>query len=221
MRTAGRLAGEPLRPWVARRHRIGECPPAGAGIPAAAALAVCAVLLVPPASAILAQPQPPPLFGQEIKASFIYTVAKFVDWPETAFGAPDAPMVMAILGDEMIGDALERVVAGKSVKGHPVAVLRAASLDDLPGCHVLIVGRSEKAPLADILERLRGSSVLTVSESNRFARDGGVMKLLLDQNMVRFEVNVDAAARSRLEISSKILRLGKVVRDRKRAQGAP
>jgi uncharacterized protein DUF4154 len=56
---------------------------------------------------------------------------------------------------------------------------------------------------------------------DRFAREGGVMGLVLDQNMVRFEVNVDAAYRSSLEISSKILRLGKVVHDRKRALGAP
>ena len=210
-----------MRQWVARRHRIGESPPAGAGVPAAAALLAGIVLLVTPSSLVRAQPQPPPLFEQEIKASFIYTVAKFVDWPETAFGAPDAPMVMAILGDELIGDALRKAVDGKSVKGHPVTVMRAAGLDDLAGCHVLIVGRTERARLPEILERLRGSNVLTVSESDRFAREGGVMGLVLDQNMVRFEVNVDAASRSSLEISSKILRLGKVVRDRKRAQGAP
>lgn len=182
---------------------------------------LCVSLLVPPASLIYAQPIPPPQFEQEVKASFIYTVAKFVDWPESAFAAPAAPMVFAILGDDPVGDALERVVEGKSVKGHPVAVLRAASLDDLAGCHVLIVGRSERARLPEILARLRGSYVLTVSESDHFAREGGVMGLLIDQNMVRFEVNVDAASRSRLEISSKILRLGRVVRDRKRAQGAP
>lgn len=174
-------------------------------------------LLVLPAAVICAQPLPPPHFEQEIKASFIYTVAKFVDWPETAFGAPAAPMVIAVLGDDLIGDALERVVEGKSVKGHPVTILRAAGLEDLAGCHVLIVGRSERGRLPEILERLRGSNVLTVSESDRFAREGGVMGLLLDQNMVRFEVNVDAASRSNLEISSKILRLGRVVRDRKRA----
>jgi len=206
---------------LARRHRIGESSPAGAGVPAAAALLALGVLLVAPASVIRAQPQPPSLFEQEIKASFIYTVVKFVDWPGTAFGAPDAPMVMAILGDETIGDALQKVVDGKRVNGHPVSVLRAAGLDDLAGCHVLIVGRTERTRLPEILQRLRGSYVLTVSESDRFAREGGVMGIVLDQNMVRFEVNVDAAYRSSLEISSKILRLGKVVHDRKRALGAP
>jgi hypothetical protein len=178
-------------------------------------------LLGAPFSIISAQPEPPPLFEQDVKASFIYTVAKFVDWPESAFEAPEAPMVFAVLGDELIADALERVVEGKRVNGHPVTVRRATTLDDLAGCHVLFLGRSEGPRLRDILGRLRGLYVLTVSESERFVRDGGVLGLLLDQNMVRFEVNVDAASRSKLSISSKILRLGKVVRDRKRAQGAP
>ena len=190
-------------------------------MPAAAAFLVWTFLLAAPFSDPFAQPAPPPLFEQEVKASFIYTVAKFVEWPESAFGAPEAPMVFAILGDELIGDALERLVEGKSVHGHPVTVRRATTLDDLAGCHVLFLGRLEGQRLQDILGRLRGLYVLTVSESERFVRDGGVLGLLLDQNMVRFEVNVDAASRSRLSISSKILRLGKVVRDRKRAQGTP
>ena len=209
-----------MRPRAASRRRNGGCPPAGNGISAAGAALVCASLLGAPSGPSFAQPEAPPLFEQEVQASFIYTVAKFVDWPEEAFGAPGAPMVFAILGDDLIGDALQRVVEGKSVNGHPVTVVRAATLDDLAGCHVLFLGRSEGPRLREILDRLRGSNILTVSETERFVLHGGVMGLLLDQNMVRFEINVDAASRSRLAISSKILRLGKVVRDRKRAPGA-
>ena len=210
-----------MRPRVAPRHRKGECPPAGGGFRAAAAMVVCAALLAAPPGSSSAQPEPPPLFEQEVKASFVYTVAKFVDWPEEAFGTPAAPMVFAILGDDLIGDALERLVEGKSVQGHPVTVVRAARLDDLAGCHVLFLGRSESPRLREILRHVQGANILTVSESERFALSGGVMGLILDQNMVRFEVNVDAASRSHLAISSKILKLGKVIRDRKRAQGPP
>jgi len=182
---------------------------------------LCAALLAAPSGSPSAQPEPPPLFEQEVKASFVYTVAKFVDWPDEAFGAPAAPMVFAILGDDLLGDALQRIVEGKSVNGHPVTVVRAAGFEDLAGCHVLFLGRSESLRLREILGHLQGANILTVSEAERFALSGGVMGLILDQNMVRFEVNVDAASRSRLEISSKILRLGKVIRDRKRGLGTP
>lgn len=211
-----------MGPRAARRRRKGECPPqAGGGIPAAAAVLVCVSVLAASPGSSFAQPGPHPSFEQDVKASFIYTVAKFVDWPENSFGGPAAPMVFAILGDDPIEEALLRAVEGKRVGGHPVAVVKAETLDDLALCHVLFVGRSEAPRLREVLGRLRGSTTLTVSEADRFAQHGGVMGLRLDQNMIRFEVNVDAAERSRLAISSKILKLGKVVRDRKRAQGAP
>ena len=98
---------------MASRHRIGESLPAGAGVPAAAALLALVVLLVAPASVIRAQSQPPSPFEQEIKASFIYTVVKFVDWPGTAFGASDAPMVMAILGTSRSGTRSRRWSTGR------------------------------------------------------------------------------------------------------------
>ncbi len=55
----------------------------------------------------------------------------------------------------------------------------------------------------------------------RFAEDGGVMGLRLEENMIRFEVNIDAAERAHLSISSKILKLGKVIHERRRALRAP
>ena len=80
-----------------------------------------------------------------------------------------------------------------------------------------MIDRSLKAVIA----RLRNSSVLTVGEFERFAQRGGVLRLRLDQNMVRFEVNVDAAERAHLQISSKILKLGTIVRERRRGVGSP
>ena len=168
-----------------------------------------------------AQSGPPPEFEPEVKASFVYTVAKFVDWPDGSFEHPGAPLVFEVLGDDPLEQALERAVRGKSVNGHPVEVIRAGGGDGLSPCHVLYVGRSEAGRLREVLERVRGGAVLTVGEPARFAEDGGVMGLRLEENMIRFEVNVDAAERAHLSISSKILKLGKVVREHARATGSP
>jgi uncharacterized protein DUF4154 len=212
-----------MRPRAARRRLRSEC--AGrrpALIPPplrAATLLVLAWIAV--AGAPRAQPGPPPSFEHEVEASFVYTVAKFVDWPAGTFNAPGDPLVFAILGDDPIEEPLQRTVAGKSVGGHPVQVIRVKGEGDLLPCHVLFVGRSESARVDEVIARLGNSSVLTVGEFDRFAQRGGVLRLLLDQNMVRFEVNVDAAARAHLQISSKILKLGTIVRDRRRGVGSP
>ena len=168
-----------------------------------------------------AQDGPPPSFEHEVKASFVYTVARFIEWPEAAFFGPGAPFVFVVLGDEAFQESLVHTVEGKSVGGHPVEVVGVKDPKDLVACQVLFVGRSESARVDDLVERLRGASVLTVSEAERFAQSGGVLRLGLEENMVRFEINVDAAERAHLQISSKILKLGKVVRDRKHALGAP
>jgi uncharacterized protein DUF4154 len=184
---------------------------------AAAALLLASVAL---SGSPLAQPGPPPSFEHEVKASFVYTVAKFVDWPAESFPDPSSPLVFAILGEDPIEESLQHLVAGKSVGGHPVRVTHLADGDEPVGCHVLYVGRSEASRLEEVLARVRHATVLTVGEFDRFAQRGGVLRLRLQDNMVRFEVNIDAAERSRLQISSKILKLGTIVRDRKRGAGA-
>ncbi len=203
-----------MRPQAARRRPGPIRAPDRA---AAACLVLCAALT----GTSRAQNAPPANFEHEVKASFVYTVAKFVDWPPEAFVDPGAPFVFVVLGDDPFEDSLVHTVAGKTVGGHPVEVVGVKDAKDLVACHVLFVGRSEASRVSEVLARLRGASVLTVSDSERFAQSGGVMRLALDQNMVRFEVNVDAAERAHLQISSKILKLGKVVRDRKHVLGAP
>lgn len=171
--------------------------------------------------ALLAQGSPPPSFEHEVEASFVYTVSKFVDWPAQAFHEPSSPLVIVVLGDDPVEASLARAVAGKTVDGHPIEVIRVADEDRLVPCHVLFIGRTEAARVDDVIARLEGSSVLTVGDFDRFAQRGGILKLSLDQAMVRFEVNVDAAERAGLQISSKILKLGKVVHDHRRVLRAP
>jgi hypothetical protein len=212
-----------MRPRTAHRRRRNEFDgrrPAsvqGSGRVGTSLLLAWAVQIGAPG----AQSVPPPSFEHEVKASFVYTVARFVDWPAEAFGEPGAPLVFGILGDDPIEEPLQRTVAGKSVGGHPVEVIRVKEGEDPVPCHILFVGRSEAAHVDEVIARFRNSSVLTVGEFERFAQRGGVLRLRLDQNMVRFEVNVDAAERAHLQISSKILKLGTIVRDRKRGAGSP
>jgi len=202
-----------MRPQAARR-RPGPIRAPGR---AAACLVLCAALIGAPR----AQNTPPANFEHEVKASFVYTVAKFVDWPPEAFVDPAAPFVFVVLGDDQFEDSLVHTVAGKTVSGHPVEVVGVKDAKDLVACHVLYLGRSEAPHVDDVLKRLHGASVLTVSDFDHFAQSGGVMRLALDENMVRFEINVDAAERAHLQISSKILKLGRLVRDRKHVLGAP
>jgi hypothetical protein len=148
-----------------------------------------------------------------IKAAFLYNFTLYTEWPSTAFEKADSPIVLAIAGEDPFGKELDAAVRGKTVRGRPIELRRFGSASEVVSCHVLYLSASEAKQLPQVLKRFPDTKPLTVAETEDFCRAGGVIRFFVDQNKVRFEVNTDAAARSRLKISSKLLHLARIVRD--------
>jgi hypothetical protein len=149
-----------------------------------------------------------------IKAGFIYNFAKFVDWPSTSFSQPDAPIVIGVLGTDPFGNVLDRIVADKKIGSRGFIVRRykwGKDLKDLRDCQILFVSASEKAHTDEIVEFVKWLPILTIGETPGFAERGGVIRFTLEDNRVRFEVNVDAAHKANLNISSRLLTLAKII----------
>jgi hypothetical protein len=161
----------------------------------------------------LAGAQTPALTENQIKAGFLLNFAKFVEWPADAFADPTSPLVLGIVGGDLIGDLLLQAASGKTVNGRAVVLKRFKDDQNLTGCNILFVGASEEKRISQILEKLKGSSVLTVGESDGFAQVGGVINFFIDHNKVRLEINLDAATRARLRISAKVIAVGRLVTD--------
>jgi hypothetical protein len=147
-----------------------------------------------------------------VKAAFLYNFARFVEWPGQALGNGGSPLLVGVMGDDPFGSSIDQVVAGKNVNGHPIAVNRLRWGQDLRQCHILFISSSEARRLPQILASLRGASVLTVADMERFDQQGGVVRFFIEDGKVRFEINVDAADQAGLKISSKLLALAKIVR---------
>ncbi len=146
----------------------------------------------------------------EIKAAFLYNFAKFVDWPVESFRDDSSNLTLGILGVDPFGSALD-TIKDKTVKGRKVMIKRSKNMEDLKGCHILFVSASEKGNLKQILNALRDSNVLTVSEIERFANRGGIINFIRVDNKIQFEINLEAAQRNKLKISSQLLRLARIV----------
>jgi hypothetical protein len=153
---------------------------------------------------------------RELKAAFLYNFAKFVDWPPEAFPEPASPVTLCILGDDAVGESLEAVVKGETLNDRRLVVRRPRDAQQARGCHVLFVGAAEKGRTSELLAALRGVSVLTVGDGGDFLKSGGMIRFFLEQNRVRFDINLDAAERSRLSLSSKLLRLARAVNPQRR-----
>jgi hypothetical protein len=146
----------------------------------------------------------------QVKAAFLYNFAKFVEWPAGA--GVDAPLVIGVLGKDPFGSQIDRAVEGKTVNGRRLMIKRFSSLEAYEYCHILFVSSSERSNLPQIIAAVRNSSVLTVSETERFAHIGGIINFVTIENRIRFEINQAAAERAGLKISSKLLSLARVVR---------
>ena len=148
----------------------------------------------------------------QLKAALLLNLAKFVEWPESAFDAARAPIVFGILGDQRVGFHLQRMAVGERVQGRGIVIRYKRFGDDLRGCHVLFVGASERHHTAQILaSRLQAVNVLTVSEIDGFADAGGAIEIVMEEDRARFVVNLHAATQSKLHLSAKLLALAQVV----------
>jgi hypothetical protein len=146
-----------------------------------------------------------------IKAAFLYNFLKFVEWPTDVLPEGARTISICVIGEDPFGDALDSL-KGKSVQDKSVEIKRVQALQDLKACHLLFISSSAKARLGEIMEAVKGTSLLTVSELERFTERGGIIRLFLERNNVRFEINVDIAARARLKMGSRLLSLAKIVK---------
>ena len=145
----------------------------------------------------------------QVKAAFLYNFMKFVEWPGDALNS-SGTLTLGILGRDPFGDALDEV-RGKSAKGRRIVVLHLRGVEELRECDLLFVCASEKGRLAQILKAAQSSHALTVADQEGFCQAGGMINLVFVNNRVGFEVNVAAASRSRLRVSSQLLRLARLV----------
>jgi hypothetical protein len=147
----------------------------------------------------------------QIKAAFLLNFIQFVEWPAAAFSGSNAPLCIGVLGDDPFGNALEETVRGESVRDHKLSIRRAQRVEDLTECKMVFVSKSENKRVPEILAKIDSHPVVTVSEVEGFARQGGTINFYHEQNKVRFEINPASARQSGVKISSQLLGLGKIV----------
>jgi hypothetical protein len=163
-----------------------------------------------------AAPRPETTAEYNLKAVVLFNFTKFVDWPADAFPDERSPLQLCILGQGLIAPALDDVVVNETWNGRPIAVRRLARGADPRACHILFFERSERERQAEILAGLRGTSVLSVGETDRFLADGGLIRFFLEAGRVRFEVNLPAVEKTPIKISSKLLRLARLMPEERR-----
>jgi len=146
-----------------------------------------------------------------VKAAFLFHFAQLVEWPAGTLGNDINPVTLCTIGEDPFRGDLEATLAGKTVGTRTLIVRHLKSAEEFQGCHVLFVSSHDAARLGPLLQELKNGPILTVGESDGFVEQGGMIGFCLVDNKVRFEINVEAAERAKLKISSRLLLLAKTV----------
>lgn len=147
---------------------------------------------------------------QRLMAAFLFNFVKFVSWPEEAFSGPDASIEIAVLGDVSFRNLMQQSVGDKIVGGRPIQVTVVGSPFEARSAHLLFMPANQ-APRVDQVSSLRGTHVLTVADAEGFARGGGMVAFVRENNKLRFEINESAAKRAGLTVSSRLLSVARQV----------
>lgn len=150
----------------------------------------------------------------KVKAAFLFHFAQFVDWPSDAFNSGDQSINLCIFDDEPHLQELQSTLEGKLIGAQVVHVRllhQTQSTQPTQRCSILFLGRDAGRHQTADLRKLRGQPVLTVGEADNFLSEGGIIWLHLDQDRIRFNINMGVANSSHLKISSRLLVLASSV----------
>ena len=172
-------------------------------------LAACAAMV---ASGFASAQDAPLEFA--VKATFVYKFADYVEWPAGTFAKPTDPLVLCVVGLDPVSALIDEVASARRAGDRPVVVRHVPAAARDAGCHILYLAAGREGVAAEAVQNIRGTPVLTITDAATGGRAQCVITFVIQDNRVRFEIDLDAAAQNRLQISSKLLNLAARVRQK-------
>ena len=171
----------------------------------------CGLLLISCLSSPCQTQDKAPFTPYDVEAAYLYNFGKFVQW-QSIPDSSSQPFSICILGQDNFGKKLDDTIAGETIQGRKIVARRLSSVEDADQCQIVFIGLSEETRLTRDLEALQEKPVLTVSSIPDFLERGGAIQFLIQNNRVRFAVNLRAAKRTGLELSSELLKVAAYVK---------
>jgi hypothetical protein len=145
----------------------------------------------------------------QLKAALLFNFASFTEWPEEL--PPSAPITIGVIGSDSVAAAL-RALPGQTPGGRDIQVQLVDESQNPRQCQILFISSANQRSIAATLAQVENAPVLTVGESEEFTRLGGIIRIYDDDSgHLRFEIDAGHANRVRLKISSRVLKLARIV----------
>ncbi len=143
----------------------------------------------------------------QIMAGFLLHFTSFVEWPETNVSF----MKLCIVGLDPFVNYIDDMVDARPTNrlGKKIIIDRVSAGDDISQCNIVFI--MKKSLTAEFWNSLpENHSILLVSEFNEFLELGGIISFYNESHRIRLEINLTEAKKSKLKISSELLKLAKI-----------
>jgi hypothetical protein len=147
-----------------------------------------------------------------MKAIFLERFTRFVEWPPRAeIDDTSKPFIIAVIGNNPFGPKLDNIYSTQKIRNKKVKIIYASNVDEIAGCHLLFISKSEEKRLDKIISLTRDKPILTVSAAKGFAEKGVLINFYILNGLIRFEINETAVRESGLSTSYLLLKTARIV----------
>jgi hypothetical protein len=151
---------------------------------------------------------------REVRSAYVFNLVKYVEWP-----AGNSNILIGYIGEGETGAVMQTMLSGRNFDSHTIRFVAMPSEEDLAKCSAVYVAATSDAETRRLLDRLKtiNGAMLTIGETESFLRAGGAVALVRVDDHIQIEVNLDAAQRAGVRISSRLLSLATIVRSARNA----
>ena len=148
-----------------------------------------------------------PATEARIKAAIVYKITHFVSWP----GGLNQ-ITLCTQGSVEFSDAI-KAVTEKGRQKRPIKIMaQSAGSEPHNKCNILYLSGVDSHSTKNMLNQLKNKPVLTISDEEGFAEQGGIIGLFKSDSKIRFAINLTSKDKAGLDISSQLLNLAKIIR---------
>lgn len=144
----------------------------------------------------------------QVKSALIFNFIRFVEFREGKIS--NSEILLCSYKTNPINAAL-RLLDGRMAGENKIVYREIGKKDSFDSCSVLVIDEQEGDLLEKILKRTEKEGILTIGDRDGYGKRGVVINMFIEDEKVKFEINIDAAKVSELKISSRLLSIAKIV----------
>ena len=148
----------------------------------------------------------------DLKSAYVFNFSKFITWPTSAFESTESDFKIVVFGSSPITSVLYKALKGRKIMGRNISIKVIYSIEDLEDAHILFVSKGMQKELKQVISKYENKATLVIGDViEGFCQSGGIINFTEKSSKYRFEINNQAAQKTGLKISSKLLSLARII----------